>query len=203
MHKVYDIGTRSDTTIGGDPYLNYDINVSYEDSTNPRGYTIPYILNFCLHSDTQYFAGNYVDRLEGFPTLTPDGKKMYLTTTYDGQITIYESIMLIDENGDPVGIEDEYESNLYPKQIELFPAYPNPFNPSTTIGFRISEFGFVNLKVYNVLGQKVTTLVEEEKPAGEYEIMFNADKLKLNSGVYLIALNALGTFLVRKVLLIK
>jgi len=61
----------------------------------------------------------------------------------------------------------------------------------------------VNLKVYNVLGQKVATLVEEEKPAGEYEIKFNADKLKLNSGVYLIALNVLGTFLARKVLLVK
>ena len=201
--KVYYEGQRSDTTINGEPYLNYDIIVRYADSTNPSGYAIPKILNFCLYADTQYFAGNYADRFEGAPTLTPDGKKMYFTANYDSQITIYESIMLIDENGNPVGVEDEYGSNLYPQQIELFPAYPNPFNPTTTIGFRISEFGFVNLKVYNVLGQKVSTLVDEEKPAGVYKIMFNADKLQLNSGTYIIVLNALGTIIARKVILIK
>ncbi len=198
-NKVYLAGQRSDTTINGDPYLNYDIIVSYRDTTNPMGYKPPYILNFSLYADTQYFAGNYEDRFEGFPTLTPDGKKMYFTATYHGQTTIYESTLLIDENGDPVGVEDEYESNLYPKQIELFPAYPNPFNPSTTIGYRISDFGFVNLKVYNVLGQNVTTLVEEEKPAGEYSVSFNASNLP--SGIYFYRIVS-GNFTATKKLII-
>ncbi|MEE9450941.1 MAG: hypothetical protein V3V72_12900, partial [Ignavibacteriaceae bacterium] len=119
--KVYYEGSRIDTTINGEFYLNYDIIVRYADSTNPSGYTIPYILNFCLYADTQYFAGNYVDRLEGFPTLTPDGKKMYFTATYHGQTTIYESIMLIDENGNPVNVDDDYEYGIIPEEIELYP----------------------------------------------------------------------------------
>jgi M6 family metalloprotease-like protein len=53
--------------------------------------------------------------------------------------------------------------------------YPNPFNPSTTIGFRIQGSGFVSLKVYDVLGREVTTLVDEELQAGRYEVTFSAE----------------------------
>ncbi|MGE5807007.1 MAG: hypothetical protein ACM34M_14535 [Ignavibacteria bacterium] len=50
--------------------------------------------------------------------------------------------------------------------------YPNPFNPKTNLGFRIADFGFVSLKVFDVLGNEVAILVNEEKPAGKYEIIF-------------------------------
>jgi len=70
--------------------------------------------------------------------------------------------------------------------------YPNPFNPGTKIKFTIPQTGFTSLKVYDVLGNKVTTLVNEEKPAGEYEVEFSGNEL--TSGVYFYQLKA-GNFI--------
>ena len=73
--------------------------------------------------------------------------------------------------------------NATPDQFYLYQNYPNPFNPATNIKFQIPESGFVSLKVYDALGKEVVTLVNEEKPAGFYEIKWNAGNLP--SGVYL------------------
>ena len=73
----------------------------------------------------------------------------------------------------------------------LFQNYPNPFNPSTTINYTIPEQGFVSIKVYNMLGQEISTLVNEVKLPGSYQIHFNADNLP--SGVYIYRIKT-GTF---------
>lgn len=86
-------------------------------------------------------------------------------------------------------------------EFSLSQNFPNPFNPSTNIEYQIPNPGFVTLKVYDVLGNEVTTLVNEEKSAGSYNIEFNADKF--SSGVYFYKLQS-GNFLqVRKMLLLK
>jgi len=59
---------------------------------------------------------------------------------------------------------------------------PNPYNPSTTISYSIAQISYVNLRVYNSLGQEVTTLVDEIKSEGEYYVRFDASKLP--SGIY-------------------
>jgi hypothetical protein len=64
--------------------------------------------------------------------------------------------------------------------------YPNPFNPVTTISYQIKEQGLVQLKEYNLLGQEIVTLVNEEKPSGIYETLFDASNLP--SGVYISSL---------------
>ncbi len=69
-----------------------------------------------------------------------------------------------------------------PDKFELYQNYPNPFNPSTTIKYSIPNSGFITLKVFDVLGKEVATLVYEEKPAGKYEVEFNASELA--SGIY-------------------
>ncbi len=56
--------------------------------------------------------------------------------------------------------------------------YPNPFNPSTTINYQIPTSGMVSIKVYDVLGKEVATFVNEEKPAGSYEVNFSACRRK-------------------------
>jgi len=85
--------------------------------------------------------------------------------------------------------------------FNLFQNYPNPFNPTTKIEFRVANSGFVNLKVYDVLGNEILTLVDEYKSAGIHEIEFNASGLP--SGVYFYKLMA-GSFIqTRKMILIR
>lgn len=81
--------------------------------------------------------------------------------------------------------------------------YPNPFNPATNFEFRTSNFGLVTLKVYDILGNEIATLVNEYKQPGEYRIKFNADNYSLTSGVYLYQLKS-GKFIsTKKFTLIK
>ena len=79
--------------------------------------------------------------------------------------------------------------------------YPNPFNPTTNIEFRIADFGFATLKVYDVLGREVATLVNETKVPGNYEVKFNAANLP--SGIYFYRIQA-GSFVeAKKMILLK
>ena len=94
-------------------------------------------------------------------------------------------------------------SNNIKKQIDfsLMQNYPNPFNPTTNIGFQIVEKGLVKLKVYDILGREIATLVNEEKGAGNYEVEFDASSL--TSGVYFYRLTASTFITTRKMILLK
>lgn len=86
-------------------------------------------------------------------------------------------------------------------EFNLFQNYPNPFNPTTNIRFRISDFGFVSLKVYDVLGNEIVSLVNEEKAEGDYNVNFDASGL--SSGIYFYRLQA-GSFVeTKKMILMK
>ena len=71
-----------------------------------------------------------------------------------------------------------------PEDFVLYQNYPNPFNPRTVIGYNLSVISNVQITIYDVLGKEITTLVNEEKFAGEYETEFDAQKYKLSSGIY-------------------
>jgi len=87
------------------------------------------------------------------------------------------------------------------KEYSLSNNYPNPFNPSTTISYSVPEIEFVTLKVYDVLGNEISILVNEEKPVGSYEVDFNATELP--SGIYFYRLQA-GSFVeTKKMVLMK
>jgi len=88
-----------------------------------------------------------------------------------------------------------------PNRIELFPAYPNPFNPSTTIRYRVPQSGAVTLTAFNPLGQKVATLAEGARAAGEHQVVWNAQGLP--SGVYYLVLSAAQQRQVQKAVLLK
>ncbi len=90
---------------------------------------------------------------------------------------------------------------LVPVKYELQQNYPNPFNPGTTIKYSIAKQSNVTLKVYDMLGSEITTLVNEEKPAGVYEINFNASNLA--SGIYFYKIQA-GSFVeTKKMILLR
>ena len=103
--------------------------------------------------------------------------------------------------GDGVtGIEDEL-LNTIPTEFVVYQNYPNPFNPSTSIIFGLPEVGNVKLILFNLLGEEVATLVDEEKVAGYYTVEFNA--VTLPSGIYFYRLQA-GSFIeTKKMILLK
>ncbi len=97
------------------------------------------------------------------------------------------------------------EELLNPSKIELKQNYPNPFNPSTQINFSISSRQLVNLKVYNIIGNEIATIVNEVKEPGSYSVDFNSKTKNINlpSGVYFYKLTAGNKVYVRKMILEK
>jgi hypothetical protein len=89
-------------------------------------------------------------------------------------------------DSDPAGL---------PRDITLGQNYPNPFNPSTTIEFALPHSGFVTLKVYNVLGEEVASLLNEDHPAGTFKATWDASGMP--SGIYFYRLTA-GKFVQTK-----
>jgi len=99
---------------------------------------------------------------------------------------------------EPTAVENEGEQ---PNEYYLAQNFPNPFNPSTKISYGIQEAGVVTIKVYNILGSEVATLVNEHKPAGNYEVSFG--KNELASGIYIYRLTANNFVQTRKMILEK
>ncbi|MBK7630611.1 MAG: T9SS type A sorting domain-containing protein [Ignavibacteriales bacterium] len=88
-----------------------------------------------------------------------------------------------------------------PAQYSLEQNYPNPFNPSTLIKYSVAQDGFVNVSIFNLLGEKVATLVNSNMKAGSYELNFNASQL--SSGVYFYSIEAGNFKAVKKMMLMK
>ena len=103
----------------------------------------------------------------------------------------------------PTDIVTPKEEKKLPENYELAQNYPNPFNPSTRIKYQIKDGGYVTLKIYNLLGNLVATLVSESEPAGTYDVEFNAKDSEnpLPSGVYFYRLQV-GNFVATKKMVI-
>ena len=104
-----------------------------------------------------------------------------------------------DGGGVITSLNQNYEE--IPSDFKLLQNYPNPFNPTTNIEFGISESGFVSLKVYDILGKEVKTLVNENKPAGSYILKF--DGSNLSSGIYFYTLRLEEKVITKKMFLSK
>ncbi len=98
-----------------------------------------------------------------------------------------------------VGVNDE--SNNLPKIYSLSQNYPDPFNPTTSIKYQLPQSGFVTLKVYDILGKEVATLINGQKAAGRYEVNFDASNL--TSGIYIYQITANNYVSSKKMMLIK
>ena len=85
--------------------------------------------------------------------------------------------------------------------FQLYQNYPNPFNPSTTITFTIAQKEFMTMKIYDLVGNEVAVLLNEEKPAGSHTVEFNASKFA--SGTYFYRLQAGNNISTRKMILLK
>lgn len=126
------------------------------------------------------------------------GNKRYYCTEHGspGGIGMSGIVRVID----PTGISET--NNL--KEFNLSQNHPNPFNPGTNIQYTIGSQQYVSLKVYDVLGNEVATLVNEEKSAGTYNVAFSVGQtFSLSSGVYLYTLRAGDFSSTRKFVLMK
>jgi hypothetical protein len=147
---------------------------------------------------TNWIAGFRIQKIN-------DGGFVYIAGRpyrYDNSSSYQNYNYIIDNwlNFIPVNVDDETPAGSV-NTYKLFQNYPNPFNPSTKISYSIPETDLVTLKVYDVLGNEVATLVSENKPVGSYEIEF--DGSELTSGVYFYRLQA-GSFIeTKKMILMK
>ncbi|MGA8263209.1 MAG: phospholipase D-like domain-containing protein, partial [Ignavibacteriaceae bacterium] len=106
-----------------------------------------------------------------------------------------------EEAGGADVISDVKDDSKAPTTFKLMQNYPNPFNPSTVITYSIPKESHVTLTVFNILGQQIKTLVDQEKSTGTYKVNF--DGSGLSSGVYFYCVRAGDYFRVRKMLLLK
>ncbi len=132
----------------------------------------------------------------------------FVGNTYQEEINylkswIIERLNWLDQNmvGEPTGVD--LENHLSPNNYALLQNYPNPFNPSTKIIWQSSVNGWQSLKIYDILGNEIVTLVNEYKPAGKYEITFNAKEYALPSGIYFCKYQVEKNTYLKKLVLIK
>ncbi|MBS4035633.1 MAG: T9SS type A sorting domain-containing protein [Ignavibacterium sp.] len=116
--------------------------------------------------------------------------EMAMAVGNNGIITLYNS---------PAAFEDPYNSNV--NNFKLYQNHPNPFNPLTVISYHLPVSGYVTLKVCDIIGNEIATLIDENKPAGMDEVEF--DGSYLSSGVYFYKLKV-GNFVnIKKMILLK
>jgi len=132
-----------------------------------------------LEANLVYKISRYAPEFPGFV-----GKDL----TPSGPIELY-----------PTGLENEGKQEAL--NYELYQNYPNPFNPETKIEFRLKDQGYVNITIYDLLGNEVKTLVSEVKGAGRHSVLFNGNNLP--SGIYFYKINTADFLSIRKMLLIK
>jgi hypothetical protein len=159
-----------------------------------------------------YFSSNGGNTWEPIAINLPDTQKTYDWTvpnieTDSGRVKVIQDNHNDDNyesrSGDfiiriPTGI---YETGLSVYDFKLFDAFPNPFNPTTTIRYSIPSDGVVTLIVYNTIGEEVRELVNEYKSAGNYEIKFSADDL--TSGIYFYRIQTASFVETKKMILLK
>jgi hypothetical protein len=151
--------------------------------------------------EVQYYAGG--DNIKAFTIAHLDsGSTMDLAVTSSAPNRDFVYLFLntgLDLLPPPV--IDNLPEVTIPFGYILEQNYPNPFNPSTAIGYRLSAVSFVNLTIYNALGQKIKTLVHEQQSAGTYQVKWDASGFA--SGMYFYKLETPANVMVRKMLLIK
>jgi outer membrane protein assembly factor BamB len=139
------------------------------------------------------YPGDRINSVNVIPSI--DGNLSYelLAGTLEGIVACF--------SGGTDFVTNTEINEVIPTDYSLSQNYPNPFNPSTKIEFKIPESGLVNLKIYDLLGREVKTLVNEEMQTGIYKIDFDASGLA--SGIYFYTLNAGGFNSTKKMVLLK
>jgi photosystem II stability/assembly factor-like uncharacterized protein len=154
-----------------------------------------------------YYTSNGGQNWEEYLTVpSPNINTVAFKDNNTGWIVGSNGSILKTNTGGITGLRFEQDMITFPKTCTLGQNYPNPFNPSTKIIYSVPKSSQVIIKVYDILGREVATLVNEEKPAGHYEVEFNShsgEVQNLSSGIYFYQLRA-GSFVeTKKMILLK
>jgi len=174
------------------------------------GTMLPGSLNYILDADGNFvnyavtdLDGSYIiNNLEAGTYTITSTMVSYQNTQKSFTIDyLNNSNLLVDVSLTPNGTTSASDNSSVINGFELKQNYPNPFNPSTLISYQIPQNGFVSLKVYNVLGNEVATLVNKDQTAGKYNVTFKANNLA--SGIYFYKLEAGNFSSIKKLILLK
>lgn len=138
------------------------------------------------------------NNLWSIPYWNSDGR---LTLGLDSQHPAYIQIPILSQENTGILSNEKLESDLSPHSFQLAQNSPNPFNPSTSIRFHIPKRSRVILDIYNLIGNKIATLVNENLDAGVYHKTFNADRLA--GGVYFYRLQTGKQIFTKKMILLR
>jgi hypothetical protein len=183
--------------------VSWDLNWTQFLNTNTnyinQGYRIVDFCKYEINGSGPYYAGLWNNDGVGYAYDLDDHNQTNFTNVIAGYINQgYKPIMIDMFDSDwIVAVEEE----MQPIEFNLNQNYPNPFNPSTKIKYSIPQSSKVVIKVFDILGNEIETLVNEEKPAGTYEITWYADQLP--SGVYFYKMQANDFINSKKMILIK
>jgi subtilisin family serine protease len=159
---------------------------------------------------TPHIAGITALLLEANPELTPEEVRDILQTTavkddYTGEVpNNFYGMGKVDALAAMQNVVTSVESDNIPKKFSLSQNYPNPFNPVTKIKYQVAKESQVTLRIYNILGQEIATLVDKKQKPGLYNVEFgNNIEKQLSSGVYLYRLKAGDFVSSKKMMLLK
>ncbi|MBS1518696.1 MAG: T9SS type A sorting domain-containing protein, partial [Bacteroidetes bacterium] len=157
----------------------------------------------------------WVDEVPSFGTVNPSGNQNVSVNFYTAGLSIgtYEGYLKIGSNDPvtpnknvkvklnvgPVGIENNVLG--IPSEFRLDQNYPNPFNPSTRISYAVPKESFVSIKIFDILGKEVMSLVNENKQPGYYDVQFNASNFA--SGMYFYKIEAGNFTETKRMILLK
>jgi len=149
------------------------------------------------HTDPDRPGSNYKNNLDAWTNCLRDSG--FACTKDSLEISVYDRGVL------SVTSSDDQVDQLVLQFYQLYQNYPNPFNPNTVIKYQIPELSFVTLKVYDVLGNEIVILVNDKKPAGEYEVEFSTGLINqtLPSGIYFYRLQTKKFVETKKMVLMK
>lgn len=187
-------------------FYSSDTNVEKDSIRVTNNSHVPLVVD-SVYTKTKWFAVTLLhdtvtdaDTVSLSVSFSPDSVRTYSDTLYIVSNSVYK-LTKVPLSGQMSVTSIWQNKPINPKQFEISQNYPNPFNPTTTINYSVAKNTLVSIKIYDILGRKIETLVNKQEIPGNYNIEFNASKLA--SGIYFYRMQA-GDFVeTKKLILLK